>query len=63
MSELIKPCPWCGHTGSLEVYLYYSGKPKSWWVICDNEKCAVQPGTEEHDTEKSALYFWNTRKG
>ena len=63
MSEVMKPCPFCGgeadhtfrdNTGATADWC----GPRQWWAYCDGP-CSVTVGFFE--TEAEAIAAWNTR--
>lgn len=57
MSKNLKPCPFCGAIPTLE----YDNGIKKWWIMCDNEKCKIQPMTDAHAFKGVIVGEWNRR--
>lgn len=60
MGEKLKPCPFCGYAGKLEVSeldrcIAYCGDPNP------DGPCPVSPETGFYDTSEQAIAAWNTR--
>jgi len=50
MSDIIKPCPFCGHPATI------NHQGSLWWVTCDEKVCGCGPARE---TEQEAIAAWN----
>lgn len=50
MSDIIKPCPFCGHPATI------NHQGSLWWVTCDEKVCGCGPA---RDTEREAIAAWN----
>lgn len=57
--EDLKPCPFCGHTDSLQVSWVHSESFKQ--VICSalSDGCGASSGG--YESEDEAVKIWNTR--
>ncbi len=49
-------CPWCKKEPVLEYYPAYT---YAYWYSCTNEKCPVQPTTQNYKTASGAKRAWN----
>ena len=57
MSELLKPCPFCG--GEAEVW--EKRFPYGLHVRCANQKCTMFTGGRLYEELKDAIEAWNRR--
>lgn len=60
----LKPCPFCGTENSYshgEVRMHES-MGKSYYVICENSDCSIQPRTRYYTYAKDCIEVWNKRK-
>lgn len=55
MSELLKPCPFCG---TEPIIVRIEGQSA---VRCENISCTVDPATMWSDGELEVIEHWNTR--
>ena len=61
MSEIIKPCPFCG--GRPEIVTPEETDGQYWFIACTSDNCWGIAGTELCDTETEAIDKWNRRDG
>ena len=64
-SPTLKPCPFCGQKPLMrQIYseAFARGELQNYYVACLNEKCAVQPATQNnYRTKRQAVAAWNRR--
>ena len=61
MTDILKPCPWCGNTPILKHEKL--GGHNFWSVECKNEEeCPVILVTHDSETKDEAIEAWNTRE-
>lgn len=59
MSELLKPCPFCGKQPGMKIY--GSAAMPVHAVECCNPSCPVNPVADSTVSESAAIQAWNTR--
>ena len=61
MSVKLKHCPFCGHTPIVKERLDESRGRRYFSITCANEKCKIQPFTDEHVVKAVIVREWNRR--
>ena len=57
MSELLKPCPFCGG----KAYLIHEESDGLWEIGCNNLRCKLFVYTNDIYDKKKAIAAWNRR--
>ena len=57
----LKPCPFCGHAGTLISWHRPIMPEVMYQVQCCNEECKIQPMTDYHVDESVVVAEWNRR--
>lgn len=56
----LKPCPFCGGKVFIGI-LERQGMPKMYHISCNNDHCAILPGTDYHKDKAVVIEEWNRR--
>ena len=62
--EKLKPCPFCGNAGVLDLRRNSGNTSSYWHVYCDDSQCLAYHTIHESFTDKDeAINTWNKRLG
>lgn len=62
-SEVLSPCPFCGHVSSLMVTNSFYNNKEKFWVFCPPSQggCGCSQDARLYDSPEKAVEAWNSR--